>query len=287
MTMTPDTPPGTGLGSDAIEQKVSGSSFYSAMRLMPKSERDAMFAIYAFCRAVDDIADDGEGTRAERVARLAVWRQDLDALYAGRPTPLSAFLAPHVSAYGLRKADFSAVIDGMGMDIERDIRAPDLATLDLYCERVASAVGRLSIKVFGMEEGPGFALAHHLGRALQLTNILRDLDEDAAIGRLYLPREYLDEAGITTDDPIPTIAEYAIDGTCRAVARDAHGHYGAAAQVLANRPAGRLRAPRLMGAVYSAILSKMEKQGWAPPRSRAKIGKAELLMILLRHGLAA
>jgi phytoene synthase len=282
MTMTLESP-----NIDAIQQKVAGSSFYSAMRLMPKADRDAMFAIYAFCRAVDDIADDGEGSRAERAERLAAWRRDLDALYAGGAAPLSGFLAPHIHAYGLRKADFLTVIDGMEMDVDRDIRAPDLATLDLYCERVASAVGRLSIKVFGMEEGAGFALAHHLGRALQLTNILRDIDEDAAIGRLYLPRDYLDLAGIAADDPLQVVAAPEIDRTCRAVAQLAHDHYREAAKVLAGRPGGQLRAPRLMGAVYSAILSKMEKQGWAPPRLRAKIGKAELVMIVLRHGLAA
>ena len=101
-----------------------------------------------------------------------------------------------MQAFGLQQADFLAVIDGMDMDVEADIRAPDLATLDLYCDRVAGAVGRLSIRVFGMEEAPGAELAHQLGRALQLTNILRDLDEDAAIGRLYLPRELLAQAGI-------------------------------------------------------------------------------------------
>ncbi|HTW36419.1 MAG TPA: presqualene diphosphate synthase HpnD [Rhizomicrobium sp.] len=271
---------------EAIEKKVAGSSFYSAMRLMPKAERDAMYAIYAFCRAVDDIADDGEGTRPERAERLAQWRGDLDALYKGGAPTLSTFLIPHIRAYHLRQEDFLAVIDGMEMDVDRDIRAPDLSTLDLYCERVASAVGRLSTKVFGMDDGPGFELAHYLGRALQLTNILRDLDEDAGIGRLYLPREYLTQAGITTDDPAAAIAAPAIDQTCRAVASDAHGHYRAAAAVLAKKPQGQLRAPRLMGAVYSAILSKMEKQGWAPPRARAKIGKSELLMIVLRHGLS-
>ena len=122
------------------------------------------------------------------------WRADLDALYAGDSRRRQVrFLAPAVAQYGLRKEDFLTILDGMDMDVAEDIVAPDLATLDLYCDRVASAVGRLSIKVFGMEEGPGFELAHHLGRALQLTNILRDIDEDAAIGRLYLPREYLFE----------------------------------------------------------------------------------------------
>jgi phytoene synthase len=253
---------------------------------MPRIEREAMFAIYGFCRAVDDIADDGEGTRAERAARLVRWRDELDSVYAGHTAALAGFLAPHIAAFGLRKADFLTVIDGMEMDVARDIRAPDLATLDLYCERVASAVGRLSIKIFGMDEEPGFTLAHHLGRALQLTNVLRDLDEDAAIGRLYLPREYLAAAGIATDDPHAALAHPGIDDVCRKVAQSAQAHYREAARILSEHPRGRLRTPRLMGAVYSAILSRMEKQGWAPPRTRVSIGKGELLLIVLRHGLA-
>src|SRR5260221_4079976 len=187
--------------AEAVEKKAAGSSFYSAMRLMPKAERQAMFAIYAFCRMVDDIADDGIGTRDERHRELLAWRADLDQLYAKATPSRSAFLADTIERYGLRKEDFLTVIDGMEMDVAADIRGPDLATLDLYCERVASAVGRLSTKVFGMDDGPGFMLAHHLGRALQLTNILRDIDEDAAIGRLYLPIEYLRTEQIAPEDP--------------------------------------------------------------------------------------
>jgi len=179
-------PPETPSPVDSARRKASSSSFYSAMRLMPKEQREAMFAIYGFCRLVDDIADDGIGTRAERHAELVKWRVDLDELYAGNPPERAQFLAEPVKQYGLRKQDFLTVVDGMDMDVAEDIVAPDLKTLDLYCERVASSVGRLSIKVFGMDEGPGFELAHHLGRALQLTNILRDLDEDAGISRLYL-----------------------------------------------------------------------------------------------------
>jgi phytoene synthase len=269
----------------AIEQKAQGSSFYAAMRLMAKPEREAMFAIYAFCRAVDDIADDGVGTREQRHAELAAWRADLESLYAGRPAARASFLTGVMQRYGLRKADFLSVIDGMDMDVAEDIRAPSLETLDLYCERVASAVGRLSIKVFGMEEGPGFALAHHLGRALQLTNILRDLDEDACMGRLYLPREYLQEAGIEATDPREAISDPAVDGACRNVAQRAHEHFEQAARVLRSRPKGRIRTPRLMGAVYSEILREMEKQGWAPPRHRVRLSKPRLARIVLANGL--
>jgi presqualene diphosphate synthase len=270
---------------DSAQQKASGSSFYSAMRLMPKAEREAMFAIYGFCRLVDDIADDGIGTRAERAVQLTQWRVDLDALFEGRPPPRAAFLAEPVARYGLRKADFLTVIDGMDMDVAEDIVAPDLATLDLYCERVASAVGRLSIKVFGMDEGPGDKLAHHLGRALQLTNILRDIDEDAAIDRLYLPRDYIAQAGIAITDPKTIVADPRIDGVCKRVAADAHVQYEAAAKVLAARPRGRIATPRLMGAVYEEILRQTEAVGWAPPRKRVSLSKGKLLAIVLRHGL--
>jgi phytoene synthase len=269
----------------AIEQKAQGSSFYAAMKLMAKREREAMFAIYAFCRAVDDIADDGVGTRAERHAALNAWRADLESLYAAGGPGRAAFLADPVRRYGLRKEDFLTVIDGMDMDVAEDIRAPSLETLDLYCERVASAVGRLSIKVFGMEERPGFQLAHHLGRALQLTNILRDLDQDARASRLYLPKEYCEDARVSLRGPKQTIADPAIDNVCRKVAQLAQSHFDAAMRILRARPKGRLRAPRLMAAVYSEILHEMEKQGWAPPRRRVSLSKPRLAAIVLAHGL--
>jgi squalene synthase HpnD len=269
----------------AIEKKVSSSSFYAGMRVLPKAERAAMFAIYGFCRAVDDIVDEPVGTLAERTAELDVWRRDVESLYAGAALGRMAFMAEDIRRFGLAKADFQAVIDGMQMDLDQDIRAPDIATLDLYCDRVASAVGRLSVKVFGMPDGPGVELAHELGRALQLTNILRDLDEDAGIGRLYLPRELLDAAGVTGSDPAAVIADARVDQVCRAVAWLAHKHYRKADAVLARRPAGRLAAPRLMSAVYGAILTKMETVGWAPPRARAKLGKGALLWIVLSRGL--
>jgi squalene synthase HpnD len=270
----------------AVKKKASGSSFYVAMRLMPAEERDAMFAIYAFCRKVDDIADDGVGTRAERHEKLDQWRSDLRALYAGTVPSHVRFLAPAVTRYGLRLEDFLAVLDGMDMDVAEDVVAPDLATLDLYSDRVASAVGRLSIKVFGMEEGPGFELAHHLGRALQLTNILRDIDEDAEIGRLYLPREYLEAMDCCRSlDPAAIIAKPEIDAVCRKVAALAHHHYDRAQRILAARPKGRIKTPRLMGAVYSEILRASEAQGFAPPRHRVSLPRSRLLSLVLRQGL--
>jgi len=269
----------------AIEKKVSGSSFYAGMRVLPKAERSAMFAIYGFCRAVDDIVDEPGGEPAARRAELDSWRTDVERLYAGEAAGRMAFLAADVRRFSLARDDFLAVIDGMQMDLDQDIRAPDAATLDLYCDRVASAVGRLSVKVFGMDEAPGLELAHHLGRALQLTNILRDLDEDASIGRLYLPREALNEAGITGDEPDAVIADPRVDLACQAVANQARGYYAKADAVLARRPAGRLAAPRLMSAVYGRILHGMQAKGWAPPRERVKISKLALAWILISRGV--
>ncbi len=266
----------------ALQSQVSGSSFYAGMRVLPRPEREAMYAIYAFCRQVDDIADDQGGDRASRAADLAAWRADIDSLYAGRPPGRAALVAEAVRRFDLDRADFHAVIDGMAMDVAGDIRWPDAATLDLYCDRVASAVGRLSVRVFGMERDVGDALAHHLGRALQLTNILRDLDEDAAIGRVYLPREELTRAGIAPTTPADVIADARVDAVARAVATQAHGHYAQARMILAKRPQGRLLAPRLMAAAYEKVLARMEAVGWAPPRLRVKVSKPALLWTVLR-----
>ena len=268
----------------ALWAKVQKSSFYAAMKTMPPKERGAMFAIYAFCRAVDDIADDQEGDKPGRTAALDQWRGDLDALYAGRPCGQAAFLVEPVRDFGLVQADFVAVIDGMQMDVDADIVAPDHATLDLYCDRVASAVGRLSVKVFGMDQQPGVDLAYHLGRALQLTNILRDLDEDAGIGRLYVSSDALAVAGIPTGAPEAVVADPRIDVAARQIAAEARQHYEAADKVM-RAARGKLKAPRLMRAAYGRILDHMLAEGWAPPRRRVSLTKGEKVWVLLRYGL--
>src|ERR1700675_2242620 len=209
----------------------SGSSFYAAMRILPRDQREAMFQIYSFCRQVDDIAD-SDGPRPERLAALPQWRDDIDALYQGHPPPRLRDYVASVRKFDLRREDFLAIVDGMEMDVPQDIRAPDLATLDLYCDRVASAVGRLSVRVFGLPQDDGILLAHHLGRALQLTNILRDIDEDAAIGRLYLPREMLFHAGITSSDPQAIIINPALPKVCAPLVARARAHFAKSDEIM-------------------------------------------------------
>jgi phytoene synthase len=255
------------------------------MRLLPRPEREAMFAIYDFFRAIDDIADEGDWSDGYRRAALNRWRADLSALYAGRTPPQLVDLATAIRSFALREEDFRAAIDGVEMDVVGAMDPPDLATLDLYCDRVASAVGRLSVRIFGMPEADGLGLAHHLGRALQLTNILRDLDEDAEMGRLYIPREFLAFAGIEIGPPGDVIAHPAIDDACRELARMARGHYRDADRIMRRQTVGHMHAPRLMRRVYGRLLDMMEDVGWAWPRARVRIGKAQIVWIALKCGL--
>ncbi len=263
----------------------SGSSFYSAMRILPRAQREGMYAVYAFCRAVDDIADEG-GPEQDRLEALDRWRRDIDRLFrGGGETQLTEGLRSPIETFGLKQADFLAVIDGMEMDVRRDIRAPDWQELDLYCDRVASAVGRLSARIFGLDDASGKLLAHHLGRALQLTNILRDVDEDAAIGRLYLPKEALDEAGIAEQGVAEVLASPALDQACRIVAERARSHFRAAEDVMARCPRASVRSPRLMAAVYRPMLDKLVARGWRPPRQRLHHSRPQIIWAILRHGL--
>ena len=260
----------------------SGSSFYAAMRILPQEQREAMFQIYSFCRQVDDIAD-SDGPREQRLAALQQWRDDIDALYQGHPPARLRDYVPSVQRFALEREDFLAIVDGMEMDVPQDIRAPDLATLDLYCDRVASAVGRLSVRVFGLPREEGIQLAHHLGRALQLTNILRDIDEDAAIGRLYLPKEGLIKAGVTSTDPLSVAADPQLPKVCAPLVDRARDHFAKSDEIMARNSRRAVRAPRIMSKYYGAILELLVARGFANPRMPVRLNKMARIAILLRY----
>lgn len=273
------TAPGTGR-----HKPPHGSSFYAAMRLLPAAEREAMFAIYAFCRHVDDVAD-GAGDRVSRIAALERSRGDIDALFRGIGNERTADLLNPVKRFRLAREDFISVIDGVQMDALSDIVAPEAATLDLYCDRVASAVGRLSVRVFGLEDGDGVMLAFHLGRALQFTNILRDLDEDGARGRLYLPRELLDDAGIAPVTTEAVLVHPSLAHVCTALAQQARAHFRSAEAVMARYPLAIVRAPTLMSRVYETLLDKLLTRGFSPPRRPVRTGRAAVLWSIVRWGV--
>jgi phytoene synthase len=285
--------PAEDLGSAAAEAKAhvravtvaSGSSFYWAMRMLPLPRREAMFAIYAFCREVDDIAD-GSDPAQKKHADLGAWRAEIDRVYDGAPTfPTARALVEPVRDYGMRRADFHAVIDGMEMDVGAGIVAPTLAELELYCRRVAGAVGLLSIRAFGGASGRAEEFALELGTALQLTNILRDLTEDAAVGRLYLPRECLAAHGISATEPAQVLKDPRLPDVCADVATMARARFDAAQDALRASPARALRPAVVMMRHYQRILGQLETRGWRDLDRNVSVPAPVKIWIALRYGL--
>jgi phytoene synthase len=268
---------------DAIV-RAAGTSFYRGMRVLPPDRRQAMYAIYAFCRIVDDIADEG-GSVGEKLAALAAWRERIGGLFRGEADgPVGRVLLAALHRFSLRQEDFLAVIDGMQMDAERAIVAPDLATLDLYCDRVAVAVGRLSVRAFGDSSPAADRVAFCLGRALQLTNILRDLAEDAARGRLYLPLEWLNEEGVP-HDPRAALKSPGLAAVCRRMAALAKQYFLAADSAMLLCDTRAMKPARLMGATYAALLTRLERRGWGRATERVSLPKWQKLWLAARFGM--
>ncbi|MCG0995267.1 presqualene diphosphate synthase HpnD [Acetobacter indonesiensis] len=242
--------------------KQAGTSFAAGMRILPPMRRYGMYAIYAFCRVVDDIAD-GSEPMEERKAGLEAWHARIADLYDGKAQdPLDRVLLATIRFFSLRQADFDAVIDGMIMDAENTIVAPDEKTLDQYCDRVASAVGRLSVRIFGDSSEEADKVAFHLGRALQITNILRDIAEDAARGRLYLPADLLTRFNVP-HDPIKALSAPGLQSVATILAARAQDHFRSAFATMRKCNGKAMLPARIMGASYEAILVALRKRGWA------------------------
>jgi len=288
LTASASTPLGAAQADlDAVETIVrrAGTSFYHGMRVLPPDRRHAMYAIYGFCRIVDDIADE-EGTPLPvRLAELDAWRDRIQALYRGETDgPVTRVLAAAVPRFDLRAGDFIDMIDGMQMDCQTAIVAPDLPTLELYCDRVATSVGRLSVRAFGDASPAADRVAQALGRALQLTNILRDLKEDAVRGRLYLPREVLDPAGVPCD-PMAALTAPNLAQACAALAERAQGYFRTARVEMRACNRRAMRPARLMAATYAAILTRLTGRGWRNLDERVGLPVWQKLWLLCRYGL--
>ncbi len=265
--------------------RASGTSFYWGMRLLDRPRRYAMYAVYAFCREVDDIADEPGEPDVKR-AQLAEWRVELDRLYAGAPThAIAKALAGPVAQYGLPKEDFLAVIAGCESDGEGEMVRPTMAELELYCDRVACAVGRLSVRVFGALRPRSIETANATGMALQMTNILRDVAVDAAIGRLYLPDELLSRHGITSRDPMEVLAHPNLVAVCRELGEKARGYFVASDTAQAECSRADMRPATLMKEMYREIFKRVEAEGFVPRDPPVKVSKAFKLWCILRHGL--
>jgi len=266
-----------------VKQRVTKSrtSFHAGMAVLPKARREAMYALYAFCREVDDIADDSP-TPEDAARGLAAWRVRINDLFKEKATDsITVALLPAVTQFGLIEDDFQAIIDGMQMDSVA-IVAPDEATFDSYCDHVASAVGRVSVRIFGDTSPKAMTVAHHLGRALQITNILRDLVEDAARGRLYLPQELLAKHGITSRNPAEVVRDIRLPSVCRDLAVQAGEHFLGADQAMLKCDKKAMRPARVMRAYYGAILQRLEAADWQDPMTRVSLSTGQKLLLVLR-----
>lgn len=260
----------------------SKTSFGPGMRILSKPRREGMYAVYAFCREVDDIADEA-GSLEEKREGLSAWRAEIDRIYEGEPqTPTGVALLAPVRMYNLPKEEFFLMIEGMEMDAEGPVIAPSLDQLFAYTRRVAGAAGLLSMPVFGAPQnaaGDEFAVA--LGDALQFTNILRDIEEDAGDGRLYLPRELLEKYDCpTTPDQI--VDAKGLPGVREEMAQIARERFAQARAALKTLDWRVLRPALMMMGVYERYLDKMTARGWANGQPRMELSKPEKTMIALR-----
>lgn len=266
----------------------SGSSFYWALKLLPVAKREAMFRVYAFCREVDDIAD-GADAPDVKLARLEEYRAAVEAVFTGGDTDIASVesLKAVAADFNIAKADLFAVIDGMESDANDAVRIADEAAFDQYLDQVACAVGRLSDRVFGLEGSDAEKLAHHLGRALQITNILRDLSEDAERDRLYLPADLLARHGVTGDTIGEILAHTNLAGALDELAERAEGCYRRADEALAHLDRANTRPARVMQAVYRELLKRLRARGLARIDQPVRLNKLTKLWIALRYGVLA
>ena len=238
----------------------SGSSFYYSFLFLPPQRRRAITALYAFCREVDDTVDEPGDPQVAR-ARLDWWRGEVERLYVGDPQhPVSRALAPHLHRCAIDHARLVAIIDGMQMDLEQD-RYPDFAGLRLYCHRVAGVVGVLAAGIFGARDSATREYAEQLGLAFQLTNLIRDVGEDARRGRIYLPQDELERFGVNAEDILHARYTEGFHRLMDFQIERAERYYE---QAFAQLPAQDRRAQRpglVMAAIYHALLRKIRRDG--------------------------
>ncbi len=235
----------------------SGSSFYYSFLFLPKAKRQAITALYAFCREVDDIADECKDVSVARI-KLAWWRTEIAHLYAGKPQhPVSKALAEAINCYQLDEEHFLEIIDGMEMDLDQN-RYADFKQLQLYCYRVASVVGLLSVQIFGFKNRKTLKYAHDLGMALQLTNIIRDVGEDARRNRIYLPLDELKKFGVTEAEILNSQASDKIKELLEFQIERAETFYDRALRELPTDDRKTQRTGLMMAAIYRTLLREIK-----------------------------
>ncbi len=277
--MTPD---------DYCQQQAtqSGSSFYYSFLFLPRERRRAITALYAFCREVDDVVDECSDPALART-KLAWWRTEIGGLYAGHPQhPVTQALAPHIEPFGIREALLNDILDGMEMDLAA-VRFPDFAALRQYIHRVAGVVGLLAAGIFGYRNPQTLEYAERLGAAFQLTNIVRDVGEDARKGRLYIPADELARFRVPAADVLGLRQTEAFADLMRFQIDRARQFYDDAIGLL---PAEDRRAQRpglMMAAIYRTLLEEIRRDGCRVLSHRTTLTPVRKLWIAWRTWVAA
>ena len=239
----------------------SGSSFYYSFLFLPPERRRAITALYAFCREVDDAVDEPSDPQVAR-SKLTWWRDEVDKLYANDPQhPVTRALAPHISTYGLDRASLVAIMDGMEMDLE-NARYQTFDGLQRYCHHVAGVVGHLAARIFGHTSEHTLDYAERLGLAFQLTNIIRDVGEDARNGRIYLPIDELARFNVPAADILNARSSEAFIALMRFQADRAEACYDAALAALPREDRRAQRPGLVMAAIYRTLLKEIGADGF-------------------------
>lgn len=264
--------------------KKSGSSFFWSMRLLPKAKREAMYTIYAFCRHIDDIVD-GDLPMTEKQELLKAWREEIDNIYDKKvpATDIGRRIYKNCMRFKLPKEEFLKLIDSISMDIPKPVQAPKMDDFLKYCRGVAGVPGNLSLRIFGCtDEKLIEELATSLGNALQITNILRDVKEDAKSNRLYIPREYLKKADISSKNPSEVIVDKNLTIAREELAKMAADDYAKAGQIIPFLDKRTARPVRAIAAVYKKYFDIMQNRGWEIISPKPRLGKINAFSLALR-----
>jgi len=263
----------------------SGSSFYYAFKFLPPERRAAITAFYAFCREVDDVVDEVQDPGVA-ATKLAWWRQEVQRLFAGQPShPAMKAVAPHLQPYGIEARHLLAVIEGCEMDLQQT-RYLDFAGLERYCHLVAGVVGEVASAIFGRTEAQTIAYAHKLGLALQLTNILRDVGDDARRGRIYLPVNELQRFEVKASEILQRQAPWGYSERFTALmkfqAERAHEIYDQALALLPEADRSAQKPGLMMANIYRALLRELEAENFQVLHQRIALTPVRKLWIAMR-----
>lgn len=264
----------------------SGSSFYYSFLFLPKDRRRAITALYAFCREVDDVVDECSDPALAHT-KLAWWRSEVGGLYAGRPQhPVTQALAPHTEPFGIRQELLNDILDGMEMDLVA-VRYPDFAALRQYVHRVAGVVGLLAAGIFGYRNPRTLEYAERLGTAFQLTNIVRDVGEDARNGRIYIPADELARFGVPASDVLALRQTDAFAELMRFQIDRARQSYDDAIDLLPDEDRRAQRPGLVMAAIYRALLEEIRRDGCRVLSHRTTLTPVRKLWIAWRTWITA